>query len=636
MGNLTEANNRIGMAFAEGSNTLKLSGLELTTDDLNQLLPRLKRLNCLEELDLSNNEFRALPDGIGNLTDLTNLNISGNGLERLPDSIGNFTELESLNVSYNSLTALPKTLTNLKCLKYLNASKNRLSSLPDEIRDLSLLKVLIVNGNRLNRLPSSIGELKHLENLDIHKNSLSELPLSIGGLTNLAFLNASDNQLTNLRPEIGSLENPIGLNLSINRLTSLPETMARMNITNLQLTNNPLSMETMHWLRATFPPGVVHTNMAAHGQYYNALTTLEDIYCNEVEAKSRAIASLSLGHFEIEGGQMKTAPEMLKELFQKAPIDDAQWTVVYKPALRHLLDQVIDTRRTEEDRKGILQQLATSLGDCPTPIKSFLVQAFIGQHSEEGAELPQSLHALVARVAVEQKVVQALRDQLADNEKIEQVQGLVNSLFMEGAETNDHNQIPIMGDRERLPPVTAYPEFAFDQVTDTLAGAFAQLCCKTGAEGQLVKEGGSYQLDQGKLNGIVEPFFAAHGIVSQRERYVNGYRAKVEPFLKESGLILHPEKDDVRPLLEIPVQQRELREMLLGVSDSEVAAVYARYLDAQMAALAATSAKYHEGELSEMTTPLNRAIQQPRGGELSPRETKGAKCNLFGCITPRR
>ena len=104
--------------------------------------------------------------------DIKELNLSSNQLTELLSEIGNFARLTHLYLNNNQLTELPGEIGNLTQLTYLYLSSNELTQLPSEIGNLTRLNVLYLTNNQLTQLPSEIGNLTQLTWLDLHGNPI--------------------------------------------------------------------------------------------------------------------------------------------------------------------------------------------------------------------------------------------------------------------------------------------------------------------------------------------------------------------------------------------------------------------------------------------------------------------------------
>ena len=126
----------------------------------------------IKELNLSSNQLTELLSEIGNLARLTHLYLNNNQLTELPREIGNLTQLTNLDLSNNKLTQLPNEIGNLTQLNVLYLSNNQLTELPREIGQLTQLTYLYLSSNELTQLPSEIGNLTQLTWLDLHGNPI--------------------------------------------------------------------------------------------------------------------------------------------------------------------------------------------------------------------------------------------------------------------------------------------------------------------------------------------------------------------------------------------------------------------------------------------------------------------------------
>jgi len=207
-----------------------LTKLNLSWNQLTQLLPEITELKGLTNLNLSGNQLTQLSPEIAELKGLTNLNLSGNQLTQLPPKIAELKGLTNLDLSGNQLTQLPPEIAKLKSLTNLDLSGNQLTQLPPRITELKDLKELYLSGNQLTQLSSEITELKGLTNLNLSGNQLTQLPPEITELKGLTNLNLSGNQLTQLPPEIIEVKSLTNLDLSENPLTSPPPEIVLMGL----------------------------------------------------------------------------------------------------------------------------------------------------------------------------------------------------------------------------------------------------------------------------------------------------------------------------------------------------------------------------------------------------------------------
>jgi len=203
----------------------KITGIQLTQNDLNQIpenilqqtqliyldlsncgidsiSPKIKKLKNLKFLNLCYNELTEIPSEIGNLTSLTILGLVQNQLTELPNEIGNLSSLISLGLGSNQLSQIPKELEKLTNLKDLDLSYNKFTQYPNQLEKLTNLEYLNLNNNELSYLPKEIGNLTKLINLNLSKNQLIEFPNELGKLTNLTYLNISGNKTIKIANKI--------------------------------------------------------------------------------------------------------------------------------------------------------------------------------------------------------------------------------------------------------------------------------------------------------------------------------------------------------------------------------------------------------------------------------------------------
>jgi internalin A len=100
--------------------------------------------------------------------------------------------------------------------KFLDLNNLGLSEIPKEVRTFHDVEYLFIMFNNIRELPSWINELKSLKVIAIDNNKLKTLPAEIGSLRKLRILSLSNNNLE-----------------------TLPETLIQLNISYLDLSNNP-------------------------------------------------------------------------------------------------------------------------------------------------------------------------------------------------------------------------------------------------------------------------------------------------------------------------------------------------------------------------------------------------------------
>ena len=220
-------------------------------------------------LGLIKNEMGVLPESIGQLENLEMLELWSNGLKKLPDSFKNLKKLEYLNLRNNSLKAIPACFSEFKHVKSLNLQFNKIKKIPDFIFDLTGLEYLNLGSCGLKEIPSAIGRLSRLKTLVISKNNLKQLPDEIRQLKNLEHIAFEGNDELNLEhlfdclselpgiqefnfnnwgltwlPEsIGNMRFLRKINLERNKLETLPASMAKLNLEEFKINDNPWKIE---------------------------------------------------------------------------------------------------------------------------------------------------------------------------------------------------------------------------------------------------------------------------------------------------------------------------------------------------------------------------------------------------------
>ncbi|WP_340201883.1 leucine-rich repeat domain-containing protein [Ascidiimonas sp. W6] len=572
MGNIEQALVEIERAEQEGLVRLNLGGLGLTDNDLKELISKIQKISNLEELHLAD----------------------------------------------NNLTALPSDICNITSLKVLSLSLNNLSSLPTNIDDLINLESLDLSMNQFSTLPHFINELGALERLDLEANELVELPEQIGYLDNLKELIIADNSLTALPPEIGYLPSIERFNASHNALTALPESILNYNeIDELNLKFNPLSEETRTWLYEQFG----YEELVDDQVDYDISVEVTVLYPETHNEVLKKIDALDIGTYDTAAANKKTAPDIIKEFLSKTPLQGAIAKEVYLPAAKELLDFILHSKESKQEKSTQLQKMATSLGDCATPVKSFLIQNAIDKQLRGSKPLTPLLNKLVDRETIENEINTKLKKYLRGHDKIEQVQGIVNSLFLEGAETHEDNKyLRIKGDRVRLESKTINIEFAFDQISksESLSLAAAKLFCETDGKKKLIQnEEGQYLLSPPKIKSITSAHRAKLGLISDQERAIasktRSYELEVIALLRHPELVANSIEKDIQPLMDLPTQQESLRVALFGISENEFDATYDKFLHDQKTKIKQALEKYSPQKigLAELLNPMNDGRRSP-------------------------
>ena len=204
---------------------LSVQSLTLRAQQISRVLPNIRLLIQMTELDLAGNFLEELPESFGLLTRLKKLRLSHNSISRLPNSFGNLESLCFLYLEQNCLSDLPESFGSLPNLTQVNLSTNNLTTIPKALRNCNQMECINLGSNYLKfdreKFPS---EWRALEILSLEGCRLKELSQSIDQLTNLKALVLKDNDLRAL-PDMKDLVDLNYLQLSNNPLVEIPTTL---------------------------------------------------------------------------------------------------------------------------------------------------------------------------------------------------------------------------------------------------------------------------------------------------------------------------------------------------------------------------------------------------------------------------
>ncbi|WP_340201882.1 leucine-rich repeat domain-containing protein [Ascidiimonas sp. W6] len=509
--------------------------------------------------------------------------------------------LTMLGLTAQELASLIPSIAEIPGLKEVDLAENRIDILPDTIRNLTMLEELNLEGNELQGLPDSISDLQNLKNIFLADNDIEQFPTILTSLTNLEYAD-----------------------LRANAMQDLPRSITSLGNLNIDLSNNPLSQEALTWITTTFTDGNITTDLNALETDYDITDVIEAMYPETKDETLEMIANLDFGSFSTATQNNRNANDVVTEFLSKTPFEGRVAREVYLPATKQMLDIVLNPRNTEEDKSTELQKMATSLGNCSTPVKSFLIQNKVNKQLSEEASLTPLLENLLDREAVEDRINTVFKDKFKSGDKIEMIQAMVDSIFMEGAERYQHNtNLRITGERPRLESKTINQEYGFRNLPDDAASIFAKLFCETNNENALIKNTtGEYVLDPPKLKSITSAYRARFAIISAEERVVSektaSYNMEVTALLNNDDLMENTTEPDVALLLDIPSQQEELRVALFRTPESERDATYDRFLQDQKTKIRQAIQKYAPQKvvLPGLLNPMNdgRRSPSPDGG----------------------
>lgn len=246
--------------------------LDLSSNILSALPPKLVKLSHLRILRLSRNRFTDFPPVICELFSLRELHLEENQITTIPSTIQNLKALSLLNVTHNRLAELPKELGLLPSLRRIELAGNPLPSyheklfsayarqpqalnlhgmeldrVPDGIGLLNLcLANLNLSANGISTLSTELFELRFLKELDLRKNKLKEIPPIISRLNALRVLILSSNELTSLPPAMAELKKLRHLAISGNRFYEFPPVLCDLpELSELFLGANEPGLETI-------------------------------------------------------------------------------------------------------------------------------------------------------------------------------------------------------------------------------------------------------------------------------------------------------------------------------------------------------------------------------------------------------
>lgn len=100
-------------------NQVPLNNLDLSSNSLSHISPKIENLLTLTVLQLHDNALVALPPEIGKLEKLVRLNLSHNKLSQLPSELFSLPDLRHLNISHNEFVELNPDVSNLHMLEFL-------------------------------------------------------------------------------------------------------------------------------------------------------------------------------------------------------------------------------------------------------------------------------------------------------------------------------------------------------------------------------------------------------------------------------------------------------------------------------------------------------------------------------------
>lgn len=200
---------------------LPLTGLEIFSDHSWSLPANLEELTSLRELQIFSRSVTSLPESLSEISGLERITLDAKNLSSLPNGMNSLQRLRHLEVWSSGIQNLPEGIATLGQLTVLRFMESELTTLPAELGQLESLEVLETSGNQLRAIPASVGELNPLVTLSLDQNALESLP-DLSRLDRLQALNLDENRLTSLGFGLAGLSSLSSLSASYNPIVDLP------------------------------------------------------------------------------------------------------------------------------------------------------------------------------------------------------------------------------------------------------------------------------------------------------------------------------------------------------------------------------------------------------------------------------
>ncbi|MCF6776473.1 hypothetical protein L3V83_07795 [Thiotrichales bacterium 19X7-9] len=403
---------------------------------------------------------------------LTIMGLNDKDLERLIDKNQNFfSKLETLNLKFNQLRTLPDNIDKLQNIKNLNLSLNQLEELPEKIDKLQQLESLNLDANSFKELPIGICKLANLHTLNINSNVfLTDLPTDINALTNLKYLDLSNNHM---------LRNiPNGL---FNQLNNLEEFILIGNC---------------------FSPEIIDdicNNLSNTNVILNSPINWKEGIFNKLQFSNNTRKDI----IESAIGQNQPLQEFLSKAESSSLYSDDSTAEIVLHGLERLFLQLCN----DDKKESIVSEIIAHSTDCSTPVSDLITRQYILFLQENNQPIP---NALIARLAMS-NYIETNHDQLflQEGEKIEQKEGLLNSLFLDNRLEYEDNKLKFLNVPYSWPSNTENIEYAFSQITENTAEAFLKMVSRIQHDHSLISKDDYYQLDTEKIEVIVENYRAS-------------------------------------------------------------------------------------------------------------------------------
>ncbi|MFB3390081.1 leucine-rich repeat domain-containing protein [Flavobacterium sp. LAR06] len=589
--NYVEFRARTGKDESSGGASLDLSDADLSSDDLKVLMPDILAIANLTELILFGNP----------------------GIEEFPDFICQLRNLRTLDLGSTNITGLPESIDQLPNLTHLAAYETKVRELPGSIGMLSKLKVLDISRSRLERLPGSVSGLLSLTRLDVADN----------------------------------------------RITELPETLENLpRIQKLFFKNNPLSTDAISLLnRMGQQEGVtVQTNMAAHDsiQFYEDVLKIYYPDDHELALMEGRLDACNLDTVIItdEWGDEEevSGKDVIKRFLSKVPIDSESDRNLYGVTAKRLFEKVLYPNTSRQEGNTIVLEMAISMGDCGTPVKTYLEQKYVGEIRKEGNGLSDHDEFTIERLALLEKA--GSLPGLKSSDRIEEVNALVNLVFSKEKVDQAHiamNRVPpnvvFVGGIERdLFPISSYPVICFSLIKDKpeLMEQFATLICETKDNKLVQTADGEYIVDEEKIKKLKENYLGT-GDELVRNQHASKYEEEMKEFIKTENMndlvySEHLTEANERDLGNLPKQQKELKRLLGEKTGKEnIEQEYKRYVsEMKMSLIDFRKDMAQKKTMSQFTTPIISRRSRSESSDRDRNHTEGQGESKVRHVSQRR
>ncbi|XP_028751525.1 protein phosphatase 1 regulatory inhibitor subunit PPP1R7 homolog [Neltuma alba] len=279
-----------------------LTELDLTTNRLSALDPRIAHLSNLKKLSLRQNLLTdAAVEPLSTWHDIAGLEelvLRDNQLKKIPDA-SIFEKLLVFDVSFNEITSLTGLCRVTNILKELYVSKNEVMKM-EEIDHFLELQILELGSNKL-RVMENLQNLTSLQELWLGRNRIKAVNLC--GLTCIKKISLQSNRLTSMT----GFESCVALEelyLSHNGISKMEGLSSLVNLRVLDISSNKLTSV----------------------DDVQNLTQLEDLWLNDNQIESlEGIAEAVAGSREklttvyLENNPCAKSPEYLGVLRQTFP-----------------------------------------------------------------------------------------------------------------------------------------------------------------------------------------------------------------------------------------------------------------------------------------------------------------------------